>query len=82
MQRYPMHSCHNSKVFEMVVPLLPHIVRVMLSSLLLVRIRIKALRITRIPQRWDDGASIFPEIGFLPIYAFEERVILDPLCTA
>jgi len=82
MQRYPMPTFPTSEVFEVVIPLLSHIIRVMLSSLLLVRVRVKTLRITRIPERRDDRASIFPEIGFLPIYAFEERVVLDALCAA
>jgi hypothetical protein len=75
-------SISNLEILEMVIPLPLQVIRVMLPSLLLIRIHIKALRIPRIPYRRDYRASIFPVITILPIHTLEEWVVFDALCTA
>jgi hypothetical protein len=70
------------EILEMVIPLPLQVIRVVLPSLLLIRIHIKALRIPRIPYGRDYRASIFPVIAILPIHTLEEWVVFDALCTA
>jgi hypothetical protein len=85
----PIQKCNASpclyfflEIFEMVIPLPPQVIRVMLPALLLIRVYIKALRITWIPYGRDNRASIFPVIAILPIHSLEEWVVFDTLCAA
>jgi hypothetical protein len=66
----------------MIVPLSPQVIRVTFPAPLLIRIRIKALRITRISNMRNNRSSIFPVVDVIPIHTMEERVIFDTLCAA
>lgn len=65
------------KVFEILVVLLCHLIRVLVSGHVLLRVNIETLSITRIPNRGNNGSPVAFLVDGIPVDPRKERVSLD-----
>ena len=71
-----------SEIFEKIVVLQSHFVRILVARGVLFRIDVEALRVARVADRGDNGPSLPPLQNCVPVDAVNEGMGLDPRGTA
>lgn len=67
----------TSEILEVLIVLFSQLLSVLAVPDVLLRVNVEALRIARIPDRRDNGTSVFAVVDGVPVDAAEEGVSFD-----